>query len=1176
MNKKLLSLLLFVMAAFTAAFAQETMTVYDGTNTNNYVPVYGLWADSYNKCEIVMDANELGDLPAGSTITGLTWYFSSAPAAAWGGNFQVFIKEISATSLSDFTGMTGATVVWEGPLDGTSGQIALNFDSYYTYEGGNLLIGVYQTQTGTYKGASFYGVGVEGASVGGYSSSSLDAISANQRNFVPKTTFTYTPGDGPVYNKPQNLQVSNITTNGAVATWEAGGEETAWNLEYKKAADEEWTEVHGLTVKSYTFDALANGTIYEVRVQADYGEGQSGWLTTSFQTLMCNEEDMGEVTYVLTDSYGDGWNGNKIQIVVHETGALVEELTIPSGGNLVEGTVKLCYGVDYDLVWVAGSYGYETGFTVTAPDGTVIYDYQGNGSSSNPSPTAGVLTTFQISQVTCPRPTALAASNVVYNGATLTWTPGDAEQDAWQVIYAEGTPAANAINMVPVDVTGEATYNITGLAENKTYTAYVRGNCSENDKSNWSDAVTFTTPLQFPLPTDLAIDDITAKSAVATWEGNAESYNLRYRKPGGVDQVFFDSFEGSVNWTLNDADGDGNNWGVIKISNYSMGGVQLAAQDGDYCLISQSYIDGAITPDNWVFSPEVELRGTLEFWVADDGTYPENYSVYVSTDGENFTAIAENLSTQQGGAPNMWEKKTFDLSAYEGQTGKIAFRHHDCTDQDILLIDAVAINGDEIAAGEWITISPATSPQDIEGLEKSTEYEVQVQAVYADGTSDWSESVFFTTTDGKEMPTDLAVSEITHNSAVATWDGVQDKYNVRYRKAATADELFFENFEGEFPGNWTIVDGDGDGKNWLQFNPTNFTSGGFPAYEGSYGAMSRSWQSSALTPDNWLISPQIEDLGGMLRFYVVDDGANYPETYRIYVSTTDNDTTSFVPVTDDMLTPNSIEWTEVAIDLSAYEGQSGYIAFRHYNCTDKDFMIIDAVGIYKNEVPAGEWTVVENVEAMTYTMEGLEAETDYEVQVQGIYEDAKATTDWTPSVLFTTLEAPEETGYNEFYIVGTFNDWNYEEEDGGRIEMVANEEGTEFTGTVELEANAEFKLITPLEYGWKWFGGESDNGMYFLINSDMLDINITLIDGANFRVEDAGEYTITVKEAPNVPSKGIEEPLVMVVTKTSTGISTIGVDSNSNEWYNLNGQKLNGKPTVPGIYINGNRKVVIK
>ena len=29
-------------------------------------------------------------------------------------------------------------------------------------------------------------------------------------------------------------------------------------------------------------------------------------------------------------------------------------------------------------------------------------------------------------------------------------------------------------------------------------------------------------------------------------------------------------------------------------------------------------------------------------------------------------------------------------------------------------------------------------------------------------------------------------------------------------------------------------------------------------------------------------------------------------------------------------------------------------------------------------------------------------------------------------------------------------------------------------------------------------------------------------------------------------------------------------------WYNLAGQKLNGKPSVPGIYINGGKKVLVK
>lgn len=166
-----------------------------------------------------------------------------------------------------------------------------------------------------------------------------------------------------------------------------------------------------------------------------------------------------------------------------------------------------------------------------------------------------------------------------------------------------------------------------------------------------------------------------------------------------------------------------------------------------------------------------------------------------------------------------------------------------------------------------------------------------------------------------------------------------------------------------------------------------------------------------------------------------------------------------------------------------------------------------------------------------------------------------------------------ETGINELYIVGTFNNWNTDDEDGGRIAMQQNEESTEFTGTVELEANAEFKLVTPLEYGWQWFGGESENGMYFLINNDMLNINITLIDGANFRVEEAGTYELTVKSAP---SKAVQEPLVMVVTKTSTAITTINSDKVDNAWYNMSGIRFETKPSAPGIYIHNGRKVIIK
>ena len=1134
MNKKLLSLLLFVMAAFTAAFAQETVTVtvYDGTNTNGYVPVYGTWADAFNKCEFVMNAEQLGDLPAGSTITGLTWYLSTTPSGAWGGNFQIFIKEISATTISSFTGTDGATVVWEGPLDGTSGQVALEFNNYYTYEGGNLLIGVYQTQKGSFKSSAFYGVGTEGASVSGYSSSALESCTATQRNFVPKTTFTYLPSSGQVYYKPKNLQVSNITPNSAKLTWEAGGNETAWNVEYKKAADEEWTSAH-VTAMTYDLDALANGTNYDVRVQADYGDGNlSGWLTGTFQTPICAESDMGEVSYVLTDSYGDRWSSNEYLQIVYN-GTVVATINWPATSenkNEYIGSLNLCYGVDYDLMWVGNnSYTYECGFKLMAPDGSVIYEHVG-GTSGN-APTPGKLTTFQINQVTCSRPTALAATNVVYNGATLSWTPGDEEQDAWEVVY--GAAGFNPDEATPVAVSGEATYTITGLTENTAYTAYVRGNCGENDKSNWSDPVNFTTPLQFPLPTELAIDDITATTAKATWTGDAESYNLRYRTAAGKEMFYSNDFEeGNDGWLMLDEDGDADTWMLVDLSSSS----SLSAHSGDIVFYSRSYNGSNLSPDNWLISPQVDLNGTLKYYVAGDGSWPETYRIYVSTtdtDINSFEPLTEDMQTPS--TSMVYEEKTFDLSSYEGVKGYIAFRHYNCTGQDFMLIDDISIEGADIEAGEWTVLENVTSPVDLEGLTPSTKYEAQVQGIYADGTSQWTESTIFTTTDGLDVPTNLAISEITHNSAVATWEGTQDSYNLRYRTPAKADVNFFEGFENGLDA-WTLVNTDGDNYNWQVIDPeTAFTNGSLPRFEGTYCVMSRSYASTALTPDQWMISPEIEDLGGMLRYYVMDDGANYQETYRIYVSTGSTDIADFVPVTEDILTPNSAAWTEQAVDLSAYAGQSGRIAFRHYNCTDQDFMFIDAIGIYANEIPAGEWTVLEGVTSPA-DIEGLDPETEYEVQVQGIL--GENTTNWTESVLFTTLEAPVlEPVITVDVAFGTYNEAQ--------------------TVHVTVENMPEGGVIK-----------------YQLVPSNAKEEWSDYDDATGIVVDQSAALTVAVMDADGEILAALEGEYVI---DAQTGIATIGVDGyDNNAWYNLNGQKLNGKPTVPGIYINGNKKVVIK
>lgn len=103
--------------------------------------------------------------------------------------------------------------------------------------------------------------------------------------------FTYTAGVENPYKKPATLTISSITSNSAVVSWTAGSSddsETGWDLEYKKASEDTWTEVHGLALAtlSYSLTGLSDNTAYDVRVKAIYGENESDWKTDAFKTII--------------------------------------------------------------------------------------------------------------------------------------------------------------------------------------------------------------------------------------------------------------------------------------------------------------------------------------------------------------------------------------------------------------------------------------------------------------------------------------------------------------------------------------------------------------------------------------------------------------------------------------------------------------------------------------------------------------------------------------------------------------------------------------------------------------------------------------------------------------------------------------------------------------------------
>lgn len=76
-----------------------------------------------------------------------------------------------------------------------------------------------------------------------------------------------------------------------------------------------------------------------------------------------------------------------------------------------------------------------------------------------------------------------------------------------------------------------------------------------------------------------------------------------------------------------------------------------------------------------------------------------------------------------------------------------------------------------------------------------------------------------------------------------------------------------------------------------------------------------------------------------------------------------------------------------------------------------------------------------------------------------------------------------------------------------------------------------------------------------------------------------GEYVPAQKAfLPLNTSDGAKaQSLTIVFAIGATGINSVSPDSNvQNDWFSLDGTRLNGKPSQPGIYVNGGKKVVIK
>jgi gliding motility-associated-like protein len=294
---------------------------------------------------------------------------------------------------------------------------------------------------------------------------------------------------------PTTLSASNIGQNSAQLSWANPGGASSWQVAVQTAGSPipSGSGVTANTNTNFPVSGLTAATNYQYYVRANCGDGTfSAWTGPFlFSTSICDVAQQCSYSFVMRDTFGDGWNGGTFQ--VRQNGIVVATLTGPTaadGQNPVTVTVAMCNNTPFDLFWnVAGTFPGEIGVTVINSFGqTIFVKAPGSGTAGT------VLYNGNVNCLVpeCLAPTALTATNISETGALLGWTTSGPET-SWQVlVQAAGLPAPTSTSTGWIVATTNPFY-YTGLTSGTSYDFYVRPVCSTTNIGAWSIVKNFNT-----------------------------------------------------------------------------------------------------------------------------------------------------------------------------------------------------------------------------------------------------------------------------------------------------------------------------------------------------------------------------------------------------------------------------------------------------------------------------------------------------------------------------------------------------------------------------------------------------------------------------------------------------------------------------------------------------------
>ena len=420
-----------------------------------------------------------------------------------------------------------------------------------------------------------------------------------------------------------NLSLDTATASSVTLSWD---DENNTGATYSIYAADGTVVADGISGTSYTIHGLSAMTAYTFAVAANCSATSSSSRATIDVATACADASC-DITIVGADSYGDGWNGNAIDVM--QAGVVVGNFTIATGNSNSE-TYSICSSAPVSFRWVNGNYAYETSFQIYDGGNSLVYTGAGSDMSAD--------SIFFTLANACPSclPAVVTVDSVTETSVTLHWVGHAASYD----IYNGETY---------VTTTTDTTYTLTGLTPATSYTFGVQAICTGNDTATMT-----------------VINVMTACADVTTLP-------------------YLESFElGLGCWSVVSAPASDVSWDVFATSAHDGTHVALSysydsygALNADTWLISPKF-DLPVTTDGITFS----------WWEIADEDYPDSYSVAISTTTDDTSAFTVIRPMQQ--AAGEWTQRYVDLSAYAGQNVYLAFHHQDY-DMNYLFIDEVEL-----------------------------------------------------------------------------------------------------------------------------------------------------------------------------------------------------------------------------------------------------------------------------------------------------------------------------------------------------------------------------------------------------------------------------------------------------------------------------------------------------